>query len=146
MFHIIYTGPRIPSCKNEFSVTEDTMKHAQSHSLLNEIIHAKKYGVSSTIVEDNTVRHIFNLTSFRKNKEAVLKYLNLTVVVHANEYSPLKIYSGDKLYVTEGGNLGCPQLYYFSWPDHVQWGKALTSGWVTKNFTLYAEIKQEKTQ
>lgn len=143
MFHIIYSGHRLPTCDNEFGVSRDNLKHAQTHSLLGQLDRAEEKGYAVVNLEGKTLRHIIYIPEYGmtdEQKENLLEKLDITIVVHAHEYQRLQIVKD--VYVTRQGNIGCSKLSYFSWPTGDAWKQALTTGWKTRSFTMYAEVKE----
>lgn len=138
MFAIIYSGQSLPSCNLEVAADAKSMKHACQPALLTQIADAMGSGVSVREFEKDSFRHVLDLGNYR-NRQALVDALEITVVIH--EEGPVRVYSGEDIGLTEQGNISCPYLCYFSFPWGKQWEEALTTGWKTRNFTMYARLK-----
>ena len=141
MFHIIYTGHSLPSCDNEYGITRDTVKHAQTHELLHNILVAENSGFAQTNITDDTKRTILQFSGLSvEQQKNLLEKLKITIVAHGSVYHDLKVITD--VWAKQNGCIGCSQpIHHFGWPSDEAWLQALTTGWKTKSFTMYVEVR-----
>lgn len=141
MHAIIYSGKKLPSCDNEFFQDVKSMRHAGQPSLITQIVDSKLYGISTREIEPGSFRHVIdfsNPTNEKRNR--IVDAMDLIVVLKENDYSCRKILKCDG--ITASGNISCPEIHYFMFPWGQQWKDAFTTGMDTKNFTLFASMKE----